>query len=357
LIELLVVIAIIAILVALLLPAVQQAREAARRTQCKNNLHQLGLALHNYHETYNMLVWGESFVDGTPAPQPNRYSGFVPMLPYIDQGPLFNVMQQGGFPTVAWDAAYAPARAQIPALQCPSDTRSPLNPFGTCNYMFCRGDSAWDHNSWAGNGGRGYRGMFRGLGDDYTLDGQPGRPTKFADVTDGLSNTIMMSERIQAKVNNSTRIMDGGIVGNLTGTLVTTNPGLCKAQIGANGRYNSTTILMVSGTRWMDGGPAFTGCTTIIGPNSANCTQGTWDAEDGVYDPMSQHTGGVHVLMGDGAVRFVNNSINTGNITCPPADGQEGGATPCNGGWGGPSPYGVWGALGSRAGGDIVSEF
>jgi prepilin-type N-terminal cleavage/methylation domain-containing protein len=97
LIELLVVIAIIAVLIALLLPAVQQAREAARRTQCKNNLKQLGLALHNYHDTAN------TFPPGWIGKSSGNYSGFgwnSMLLPYVDQGPLYNILSQGGIPNM-----------------------------------------------------------------------------------------------------------------------------------------------------------------------------------------------------------------------------------------------------------------
>src|SRR5215471_15422897 len=95
LIELLVVIAIIAVLIALLLPAVQQAREAARRTQCKNNLKQIGLALHNYHDTFNTLMplaFGDGGVAGAVRP---TWAWSVMMLPYIDQGPLYNSLNPG----------------------------------------------------------------------------------------------------------------------------------------------------------------------------------------------------------------------------------------------------------------------
>ena len=166
LIELLVVIAIIAILIALLLPAVQQAREAARRTQCRNNLHQLGIAVHNYHDVFNCVVPCSGRNGG---PGGRRQSGFVQLLPYFDQAPLYNMISRGGtaasvngsrnydgFSWVPWDNNHRAVRAMIPMLMCPSDgDTQEQRPRGKCNYMFSRGDTAWDHNpSWNGNGGR-----------------------------------------------------------------------------------------------------------------------------------------------------------------------------------------------------------
>ena len=352
LIELLVVIAIIAVLVALLLPAVQQAREAARRSQCKNNLKQFGLALHNYHETFNSLPSGENFTgccNQTTGPAAPRHSPNVGLLPNIDQQPLFNVISSrytslsgGGtynpFTAAPWDTGYSPFNTNIPMFLCPSDPKTSAGgTIGKTNYMFSRGDTTWDHNEWTGNGTptRGHRGMFGGQGTCRLL----------RDVVDGLSTTIMMGERIQSKNTGDTMVVHGGVMSGI-GSAFRTNPSLCLAQV-AGQNYLPGTIQAIGGTRWPDGAPAFTGMTTVLGPNKANCTQGTWDGEDGIYEPMSQHSGGVHVLMGDGAVRFISNSINTGNITLPPADAQ--------GQPNGPSPYGIWGSLGSAAGGDTVA--
>ena len=174
LIELLVVIAIIAILIALLLPAVQQAREAARRTQCKNNLKQLGIAIHNYHDVHNTVPMASGSNGG---PGGRRQSGFVGLLPFIEQANLYNVIAAGGtaasvngntnyapFSAVPWDNNYRAVRQRIPMLQCPSDGETTLqNPREKSNYTFSRGDTAWDHNpAWNGNGGRGLRGFFVG---------------------------------------------------------------------------------------------------------------------------------------------------------------------------------------------------
>jgi prepilin-type N-terminal cleavage/methylation domain-containing protein len=343
LIELLVVIAIIAVLVALLLPAVQQAREAARRSQCKNNLKQLGLALHNYHDQYKLFPTGEQFPGPPLGIASRRHSGFVPLLPFIDQGPLFQRIATDsgngavGFVFFPWDG-YAPFQTTIPLFLCPSDTVTrQQGQTAPGNYCFSAGDSTWDYNEWTGNGNpiRGYRGMFGGQGTCRAL----------RDVTDGLSNTIAMSERLQAQGNNQ---ILGGTLGTNLGAGVRTNPSLCLAQICGT-VFCGSSRGDISCARWSDGGPIFTRCTTVLGPNKPNCTQNNWDAEDGLYDPQSRHAGGVHILLSDGSVRFANQNISTGNPTLPPADTA--------GGLNGQSPYGVWGALGSRAGGEPAQDY
>ena len=146
LIELLVVIAIIAILVALLLPAVQQAREAARRTQCKNNLRQLGLALHNYHDVHGVLPYREggpgrhvSFGGGRLPYM--RYSGIVGMLPFFEQGPLSDQITPYMNTTTSDSQTFKPWTTRITVLMCPSDPNSSVGLYGNSNYHFCAGDS------------------------------------------------------------------------------------------------------------------------------------------------------------------------------------------------------------------------
>src|SRR5260221_6013058 len=123
LIELLVVIAIIAVLVALLLPAVQQAREAARRTQCKNNLKQMGLAIHNYLDTYLKFPSSGESTDASTNPTVRRFfptSTFTAILPYIDQSPVCNGCNFGGHYTVAPNSLLA--KTQVPGYLCPTTT-------------------------------------------------------------------------------------------------------------------------------------------------------------------------------------------------------------------------------------------
>jgi prepilin-type N-terminal cleavage/methylation domain-containing protein len=135
LIELLVVIAIIAILIALLLPAVQQAREAARRTQCKNNLKQMGLAFHNYHDVFNQFPCGNITSN---AQNCCNAAGFLPsiwswgtlILPYLDQGPLYNSLQPGTYSLSYWLTNNAQlVQTPLPAFRCASDSGPPLNDY------------------------------------------------------------------------------------------------------------------------------------------------------------------------------------------------------------------------------------
>ncbi|MBA4030136.1 MAG: prepilin-type cleavage/methylation domain-containing protein [Planctomyces sp.] len=340
LIELLVVIAIIAVLIALLLPAVQQAREAARRTQCRNNLKQLGLALHNYHDTHGWLPPG-SYLTTLPSGDfgGRRQNGFPGMLPFLDQAPLYNEYAARNFRIRPWDNGLTLNQVQIRGLLCPSD--SPVTqadaPVGKTNYMFSRGDSIQDNNHWVGNGGRGMRGMFPGLGETALI----GKARKLSSIVDGLSNTVAMSERIIAKTGG-TRVTDGVTAASI-GDTFRNQPILCQLQVGADRNYIGSTIAY-SGVRWLDGTPMVSGFTTTVGPNKASCANGNRDYADGVFDPTSQHTGGVNALFGDGSVRFISENIDTGNLSL-------GSVTT------GTSRYGVWGSLGSVDGGEVVGEF
>lgn len=202
LIELLVVIAIIGILVALLLPAVQQAREAARRTQCRNNLKQIGLALHNYHDTHNTLPpgWigataGVHDVEGI-----NGLGWAVFLLPYMDQGPLYN---QFNFNLSILDAMHNEERVQIlPAYRCPSDTGTPTwqieeeaNPgtvittLATANYVGAFGTLELEDCEAGGSGLT--NGQCRGDGSLF----HNGK-VLLRDFTDGTSNTFVCGERV-----------------------------------------------------------------------------------------------------------------------------------------------------------------
>lgn len=307
LIELLVVIAIIAVLIALLLPAVQQAREAARRTQCKNNLKQIGLAIHNYHDTFlrfpSVMYWSNFGGSNMVAPYPGgntsntwyanmSHDWLVAVLPYIDQAPLYN---QVNFNVAITNAVNANIVAtNISAFQCPSDPYSnSSNKFTMMGGNWARGNyGASGYNrantsTWAGTG-TGDRGVF-GYNAWNNINA----------VTDGTSMTAASWE-LRAGWN-------------------TTDP----RGVWASGRIGGS--FLADCTNGTNGGPYgnYTGdCyginegnhsngDDILGSNTDNPAigMGGWPNGDGQSGPKSLHVGGVHVLLCDGTVRFVSNNI------------------------------------------------
>jgi len=331
LIELLVVIAIIAVLVALLLPAVQQAREAARRSQCKNNLKQLGLALHSYHEVFNFFI----DLRGGPNDGANRNGdevGFVQMLPYIDQAPMYNLLPKQGMPNVCWDSSFLPWKTQIGTFMCPSApvpgtwTGAPV--MLKC-YKLCVGTTIQDN----------YAGVTNGLFGFSFAGGHKG----LRDITDGSSNTIAMAETAVGPAPGSTRTVLGQVVYGVAG--IETNPLLCRATASGSVYLGGNNISSWGqGTLWPFGHPGWSAVTTVLPPNSASCTGGPFGDNMsnswGIFTPNSWHTGGAQVLMADGSVRLISENINCGNY-----------------GAGSPPSFGLWGALGTVSGGENLGEF
>lgn len=328
LVELLVVIAVIGILIALLLPAVQYAREAARRIQCQSNLKQIGLALHNYHDINSALPYRQ----GGPANAAQRWSGFVCLLPLIEQPALFDAFQVAVddasladvYPWNEWMSnGIVPTAARLPTLICPSDSDSgPFEGQAGSNYSFSAGDS------WKSISSRTPRGVF-GLGSS----------TRLSQITDGASNTLLLAEVVRP---NGDRL-----IGDVARRVPLTFPWDCPSHTGWDGRAYAPSQYMTwfdakMGYRWADGGATFTAVTTILPPNGPSCIIDDTDFGDGILTAASRHSGGINILIGDGSVRFVAENIDVGNQNAPPVSG-------------GPSPYGVWGALGTRTGGEVGS--
>ena len=371
LIELLVVIAIIAILVSLLLPAVQQAREAARKAQCQNNLKQLGLAMHNYNATYKVLpmTWGGSaccFPTNPNAGIPGgngggdnwgRLSVFVPLTPYLDNGALWNSISRGGRMALIdgslspdpWNpggpgpfaAQYLPWRTQLPTLLCPSDAAE-VTGCADRNYGLNWGDNGFP-NSTSGRNGVEPRGM-----------GDRSRCLTFASVQDGLTNTILLGEIGRF---NGGREFYGDLAINIPASMYQNPKVNCLDAVQSPdepGIYRAGQALSQfgdrkRGDRWADGSMQNGGFNTIFPPGGPNCHEFGGDSEPGgIFSASSQHSGIAQFLLVDGSVQSISTTIDTGDLTQPMA--TNAGEVRKR------SPYGTWGALGSRSGGETPDK-
>lgn len=371
LVELLVVIAIIGVLVGLLLPAVQTAREAARRTSCIARIKQIALAALN-HESVNKHFPPQKggtypgYAVGMPASDQmnnGRRSGFVDMLPYMEEQQMYDRIMKGGEPDRKpggpnpW-GGWAPWNNAPKALTCPSDTGKFVARQNS--YAVCLGDQVVGHN---GNDGLG-RGIFVGATYDTTSSEMPQpmrvKGTTIRQITDGLSKTILLSERLHAgdespggnsmtKVAGANELRLGLAEANVSG--IGTNPSLCLG-VNDNGFYAAgTPVKQKWGNVWTDGQAGRTGFNTVLPPNSPSCegnNNGNADATIFLYPPTSGHPGGVVIAMADGSARFLNDNVDTegsasqSDITAVPRAKNSSL----------PSPYGVFGAMGSKSGAD-----
>ena len=299
LIELLVVIAIIAILIALLLPAVQQAREAARRSQCKNNLKQIGLALHNYHDVNG------SFPLGTRHSNTGAwgFSWWVGTLPYIDQAPLYqNLRHEGNHVGWVWSGdangfhnGVQAHNKNISVMACPSSPMPPLRDAGSGNRI--------NAPHYLGNSGATDGNGFTNLVPTWTCCGCcgavantsihsrggiliPRDVVSFKDITDGSSNTIAVHEA-------STYGRDA----NGSEVPINSTHGWLMGQAGNSATPTSRSFNL----------------TTIRHPPNthgiAPAVQGRGNNDGANHGLYSEHAGGGHVLLSDGAVKFINENI------------------------------------------------
>ncbi len=320
LIELLVVIAIIAILIALLLPAVQQAREAARRTQCRNNLKQLGLALHNYHDNFLMFPRGTigPVIEGTDGAGWRTYSAHAMILPYIDQAPLYNTVQDAvqqnrraccdGAAGAGENAPWSLDTRQLPAFMCPSDPFRNTGPRAVNNYALNQGSN----KGWAVPN-TDQNGVFNRT-----------TPVNIAAVVDGTSNVIAAAEIIAAPTGEvltspggRAAVRDGNGIAGGNAAPWSVPTGITKANVdtwGAAAAAITDINPNAVGERWFRGQPGRTLFNTLLTPNSQwpnvtfHCNDCNFDGP-GMHAARSRHTGGVHILLVDGSVKFATENI------------------------------------------------
>lgn len=363
LVELLVVIAIIGVLIALLLPAVQAAREAARRMSCSNNVKQIVLASHNYHDTYFSLPTSSTRgITGSYSGIGSNWSPLSFLTPFIELSAVYSRISEDSKAYAGWtvngSATYAPEvyGVNISAFRCPSDgVREPVIESGTVgvtNYRASTGDFSYgfNHASVECLQPRGpfWISIYQGL----------------EAISDGTSNTVLWSERCVnprpgltgTNSTDSNKSISYGY-GNSTGWTSTlgyhaTNAGTmidnfvlgtCLTTRGTKpGEYKSADIAQThqhSGCRWWVGFANWTTISTITPPNAPACvaigTSGTGSALAGGVS--SDHPGGAQVGLADGSVTFVSDTVDCGvsSATCTRT---------------GASNFGVWGAMGTHNG-------
>jgi len=402
--EVFTVVAIIGVMVGLLLPAIQSAREMARRTSCANNFMQVGLAIHGYHHAFKQVPVPLSGSEGSTTPSldnDRRLSVFVALLPFLDEQPRWELISQSiekddvrlrsyapygsydydyfmgmsveeeqpeasdsdamwvaGGPE-PFDASYYPWSSEVRSLRCPSDPGIGLPGLGRTNYAVCLGDGMVTADS----------GPLKEVNGRFVVDPKlekqtelamrgmfiPRVITRFSDVTDGLSTTIMMAE-IATDLGDAD-IRTKPIAG--PGIVLASNPNWARDQqlidldrpefwqMQSSGSVLASDTSIGRGLRWADGMPVYTAVNTILPPNREIVLEADQEDTWGVLGASSRHQGGVHSCMGDGKVTFVNDSIDAGNPSAASVfvgsvneDLME-------------SPYGLWGALGTRAGHEL----
>jgi len=368
LVELLVVIAIIGILVGMLLPAVQTARESARTSQCLNNLKQAALAAIGHHDAkgcfphrrggsccYNNMANWPTASSFTNASNASRRSGFIDLLPYMDEVGLFETISSGDANTAPggpyaysnWGAWNTAPRT----LTCPSE-RAAIYRGPSINYAICLGDETNINGS---GGTTPASGDTRGLWNvrAYSNTSTTGVPVntgvKYSDVRDGLSKTILLSERVKGDTDATwAAVGTAGLNANIKLSIaqlasVTTVPNGCLALSDGQNYIGGTQIKGYWGNRWSDGQGERVAFNTVLAPNSPSCGGTNTNADNTavVLPPTSWHLGGVNVAFGDGSCRFITNAVDTGNTGVARAWNSTGA-----------SPHGVWGALGTRSGGE-----
>ncbi|TWT98477.1 DUF1559 domain-containing protein [Stieleria varia] len=409
--EMFAVLLVITVLISLLLPAVQSSREAARRSSCQNNLLQVGMAVHLYHEAFDHYPVQLHGTDGNVTPgkdNDRRLSIFVGLLPFMDGNVLFESIQSElvendfdemdmwmgdpaaynaemrvdeseGYESVAesdsetktqrkyfpaggpepFTQTYQPWMIETSPLRCPSDPGIGAPGLGRINYAACLGDGIVGCNT----------GPFVDRAGTWVFDSNMQRQceasmrgifvprvvTRKSDVTDGLSHTILLGE-IATDLGDQNRFTTpwfGASEAELCENPVrgdsNTEPERPMYWIDSPKLLTNTDSSWNRGMSWADGMPLHTSFQTIWPPNSPIVVTANSDTASGIFSASSRHLGGASVYFADGAIRFISDSINagdaTGSIVCIGSSNPPGSE----------SPFGVWGALGTRSSNELKS--
>jgi prepilin-type N-terminal cleavage/methylation domain-containing protein len=368
LVELLATIAIIGVLIALLMPAVQGARESGRRAVCANNMRQIGLALHGYEASArefppmcDMVSQMSSTMGSSPA-----ISSFVLMLPFLDQMTLYaqasNGTGQAGVANVPFmprstTDSYPTWSTRLATFICPSDRAASLNyqgKLGPSSYGANKGD--WWLQGTANQTApyAGSRSVYSGAKSSCRGMFCVNVGIQSADIRDGLSNTLAYAER-RIFTGEPSRVPDA--MWNNANSWA--NPSACKVPAVLASKVVGG-VFVGSGavpawwptenqySSWASGLAFYHGVVTAVPPNGPTCDlNGSpwWNL--GLYTASSFHPGGVSTMMGDGSVRFISDAINAGD--------QSRVADSASFSINAASPYGVWGAMGSRCGGEAIT--
>ncbi|MDR2115161.1 MAG: DUF1559 domain-containing protein [Planctomycetaceae bacterium] len=349
------VIAIIGVLIALLLPAVQAAREAARRMTCTNHLKQISLSAHNFHDTHQRFP---AYFSDPLAKGINRRNHFFVLLPFIEQQAMYDAAVTSSLSPTTGDNGQS--IRPITTLLCPSDSES----------------TGWNANGYeSGNIKTSYVGSLADL-PTVIFDGSLAfhirawlesalRPRDFSSITDGTSNTVMHSEHL---INDALSATDAG--GNykrrtarVTGGGYWNPPQNCLQLKGSGGEYLDPTQVIcytwhANGMRAFDNMLPITAFHTVLPPNSPSCNY-TGNFNEGIVSATSAHSGGVNVSFLDGSVTFISETIHVANLTtvadtvanvvARSYDRDSGLSAP-------PVSYGLWSELGSINGGETASK-
>ncbi len=399
LVELLVVLAVVGVMAALLLPAVQVAREATRKVSCINNLRQLGLGLHHYHGVHRQLPT-QLTGTGNDLRGPDRFylasdrtanqslSFLVGLTPFIEQQALWEQIshpnsvdlfhpgvprsppwpamgptvtaetQQNELPrTSVFNDGYPPWMTEIPTFRCPSDPGTGLPAMGRSNYAACLGDANRFHDA-------GPLSSFLRFDSTRALEIRvsgrgvfvPRSKATLRGITDGLSYTIMVGEIASDLGDRNVSTRPNEDVGTVE---VQDRPTACRNDVDPErpSFWKASAKLLSRqnegrGFRWANGNGPFTSFNTILPPGSELCVR-FGPTGLGILPPSSRHPGGVHCLMSDGAIAFISESIEAGR--------SEQGTVRMGGSAdraaAAESPYGLWGAMGTKDARETINNW